>query len=1182
MHAALTSRGADARSANQPGGSRDAATPRQRARLQSVAIAVIAACVIGALWLIISVVVETERDAAIGHARSETNNLSAAFQAEVEGKLDSVVRSMDFIANRVRTDGQFDVYAWAREHRPLTENVMQAVSLIGPNGMLLSTSRDAHAPALDLSDRDYFRVHLDGRFHGTYVSPLVVGRLSNQPGIVISRRVEADDGRFLGVIIVSLAPGQLTVLHKKANIGPRDVLSLIGFDGVIRARFGAGSENGELGAGQRVPLPPAIGNGTPAQSYIRTAVLDHVTRLFSNRSLDRFPLYVSVGFDMDAVLWPSAAHARLIEVIGVFATIMLGGLALLLIVEVRRGAEREMKLAEDQARLDAEVRHGQEIQERLRSSEQRLRDFAVMASDWLWEQDADLRFTEIGIEAPNPSRDGRYIGKRRWEMQETSLAPEYWANHQREVMSHKAFRDFRYSIVSPDGTTNHVSVTGIPVYDGAGRFAGYRGTGRNITKEVVAEVELRDAKNRAEQAETLLRDAVDSIAEGFVIYDSEDRLMLCNDAYRRMYPQSAPLMVPGVTYETLVRNSLAAGCYPEAVGREEEWLAGFMRAHRDADREIETEVSKDKWLLVTDRRMRNGGIAGLRVDITALKQAKVALRESEARLERAQAIAGIGSWELDIAAGRYVWSKELYRIRGVSPEAFDPNIDNVEPLVHPDDYPGIRRWLTDLIAGLELDTRETRIVRPDGELRLLRVEGRAVRDPDGVIYRLAGTMQDITERRLIERQLSQAQKMEAIGNLTGGMAHDFNNGLGVIIGNLDLLGRMVKDNGTAAEVCDEARDAAVRCADLIRGLLAFARRQPLQPRQTDVNALVKDTARLLGRTLGEDIALNLTLGATLWPALADAAQLEAALVNLATNARDAMPKGGQLRIATRNAQLDAEYAALHPDATPGDYVLIEVTDTGTGIAPEIVGHIFEPFFTTKETGKGSGLGLAMVFGFVKQSGGNLDLYSEPELGTTFRLYLPRAQASDAPATIAADRRPAVGGDETILLVEDNARLRQVAARQLSELGYRVLEAENAEQALRVVSSAERIDLLFSDVVMPGAIDGVELARLVERLRPRPGILLASGFPAGRIPGQPPRPPGFPLLGKPYDRDELAHAVRDALSERRDDETLDRRPRYEPETSLGGTSLGETSPGDASPGGNTGGRLAAPPVTRETV
>jgi nitrogen-specific signal transduction histidine kinase/ActR/RegA family two-component response regulator len=391
-------------------------------------------------------------------------------------------------------------------------------------------------------------------------------------------------------------------------------------------------------------------------------------------------------------------------------------------------------------------------------------------------------------------------------------------------------------------------------------------------------------------------------------------------------------------------------------------------------------------------------------------------------------------------------------------------------------------------------------------------------------------IRDITKRRLIEQQLAQSQKMEAIGNLTGGMAHDFNNGLGVIIGNLDLLGRLVQADRIAAELCDEARAGALRCADMIRRLLAFARRQPLNPQPTDVNALVGDTARLLGRTLGEDIALKLHLDAALWSALADPAQLEAALVNLATNARDAMPKGGNLDITTRNIRLDKQYAALHPEAVPGAYVLITVSDTGIGIGSEIAGHIFEPFFTTKEPGQGTGLGLSMVFGFVKQSGGHLAVYSEPGRGSTFSIYLPRVQVADAQAAAPALPHPVIGGDETVLVVEDNAQLRRAAARQLAELGYQVREAEHAAAALAKLSSGARVDLLFTDVVMPGTIDGLELAQQAMLLSPGMKVLLTSGFPGVRGRDRHITDSPFPLLNKPYRYEELARAVREVLDQ----------------------------------------------------
>jgi signal transduction histidine kinase/CheY-like chemotaxis protein len=390
------------------------------------------------------------------------------------------------------------------------------------------------------------------------------------------------------------------------------------------------------------------------------------------------------------------------------------------------------------------------------------------------------------------------------------------------------------------------------------------------------------------------------------------------------------------------------------------------------------------------------------------------------------------------------------------------------------------------------------------------------------------------ERCLIERQLTQAQKMEAIGTLTGGMAHDFNNVLGVIVGNLDLLTRVIKADPAAAELCGEALDGATRCADLIRRLLAFARRQSLRPERTDVNAVVNDIALLLRRTLGEDITLALDLDARLWPVMADPAQLESALVNLATNARDAMPKGGPLDITTRNTHLDASYAMLHPDVVAGDYALLEISDTGTGIAPQVIGRIFEPFFTTKEQGRGTGLGLSMVFGFVKQTGGHLAVDSEPGLGSTFRIYLPRANVDDGKAANPTDRQPVVGGEETVLLVEDNAALRRATARQLTELGYQVREAEHADAALALLDHGNRVDLLFTDVVMPGTMDGFDLAHEATRLRRGLKVLLTSGFSGVRVGDQRMEDCPFLLLNKPYRHDELARALR-AVLDRDDDQ-----------------------------------------------
>jgi signal transduction histidine kinase/ActR/RegA family two-component response regulator len=387
---------------------------------------------------------------------------------------------------------------------------------------------------------------------------------------------------------------------------------------------------------------------------------------------------------------------------------------------------------------------------------------------------------------------------------------------------------------------------------------------------------------------------------------------------------------------------------------------------------------------------------------------------------------------------------------------------------------------------------------------------------------------EIRERQRTQDQLRQSQKMESLGNLTGGMAHDFNNGLGVIIGCLELLDMLVETNQAAKDLCDEARDAALRCADLVRRLLAFARRQPLRPRQIDVNALVENMARLLSRTLGEDVTLTTRPGTELWPVMADPAQLESALTNLANNARDAMPKGGRLEITTKRTELDAHYVALYPEATAGEYVLIEVSDSGTGIPPTIIDRIFEPFFTTKPPGQGTGLGLSMVFGFVRQSGGHLTVYSEPGRGSTFRVYLPRTRVGDTRTAAPIDQRLVVGGDEAVLLVEDNGPLRRSTARQLARLGYQVREAEHAEAALTILSSGDRVDLLFTDVVMPGTMDGLDLAYHATRVRRGLKVLVTSGFPDVRGADQRMASCPFPLLNKPYLHDELARTVRVVL------------------------------------------------------
>ena len=428
------------------------------------------------------------------------------------------------------------------------------------------------------------------------------------------------------------------------------------------------------------------------------------------------------------------------------------------------------------------------------------------------------------------------------------------------------------------------------------------------------------------------------------------------------------------------------------------------------------------------------------------------------------------------------------------------------------------------------EARGLEIERHHKEGRMIRVSLSAEPIFEGLVFQGAVmVLKDLTQRHALEAQLRQAQKMEAIGQLTGGMAHDFNNLLLVILGNLSLLADALPPEDVEGRInCSEARDAALRGAALIRSLLAFARRQPLRPEKLDINGLVSAQEVLLRRTLGDRVEIVTELSKSLWPVTVDPAQIEAALINLATNARDAMPEGGRLTITTRNRRLDQDYADQHADVVPGDHVMIEIGDTGIGMAREVLDHIFEPFFTTKEPGAGTGLGLSMVFGFMKQSGGHINVYSEVGVGTTFRLFLPRSREGEAAGTTALEEAVPSGKGETVLLVEDNDAIRRLAIRQLGQLGYLSHSVGTVGEALDFLASGRKVDLLFTDIVMPGHADGVDLAATVHQRWPHLPILLTSGFPnnegAKRLADL-----GIALLSKPYQRDELARALRDALS-----------------------------------------------------
>lgn len=454
---------------------------------------------------------------------------------------------------------------------------------------------------------------------------------------------------------------------------------------------------------------------------------------------------------------------------------------------------------------------------------------------------------------------------------------------------------------------------------------------------------------------------------------------------------------------------------------------------------------------------------------------------------------------------------------------------NFFELLHPEDQAATRAEMGRLGQGLSTFRFENRYRRRNGSYCLLMWT--AV--PEGGLVHAVG--RDITadreaalSHRRTEAALHQAQKMESIGQLTGGVAHDFNNLLQVISGNLQLLGRSVAGQERAQGYVKNALDGVRRAAKLASQLLAFSRRQPLEPKTVNLGRFVTGLEELLRRTLGEGIAVETVVADGLWNSLVDPTQVENALLNLAINARDAMEGSGRLTIEARNALLDEAYARQQTDLVAGQYVLLVVTDTGSGMSPEVLLRAFEPFYSTKPEGKGTGLGLSMVYGFIKQSGGHVKVFSEPGHGTTVKLYLPRSLDDEAPA-LSAPQQDGPGGSETILVAEDDDGVRATVVELLQQLGYTVLQARDAASALAIVDTGVHIDLLFTDVVMPGSLRSPEMARLARERRPHMAVLFTSGYAQDAIVHGGRLDPGLDLLGKPYTQDALASKIRHVLA-----------------------------------------------------
>ena len=524
----------------------------------------------------------------------------------------------------------------------------------------------------------------------------------------------------------------------------------------------------------------------------------------------------------------------------------------------------------------------------------------------------------------------------------------------------------------------------------------------------------------------------------------------------------------------------------------------------------------------------DGGILwrGFMHDVTERRRAEEMAHETRRRLELAIRSAGLGVWEWDLGSGRLLWNDRMCELYGISREQFCGTVESWSGALHPEDRD---RALAQVEAALEGDGEldmEFRLLHPDGTVKTIKANALVVRDQAGRPLRMVGLNRDVTEQRDLEARLLQSQKMEAVGRLAGGGAHEFNNNLSVIMGYAELARLVEVDSVKFHEYLDEIVKAAEHSRDVTQQLLAFSRNEIISPREVNLSQLIRRSEKTLWRLIGEEVRLNLATPAEVWPVLIDPAQLNQIVMNLALNARDAMSGGGTLSVETANVPADRISALGSPDAAPGDYVRLTVTDTGVGMDRELKERIFEPFFTTKGVGKGTGLGLATVYGIMRQNGGFINVVSEPGQGSAFSLYFPRMKPEQAPGrTLASDGD---AGQKRVLLVEDESTVRLMAQLMLEKVGFSVLVAASPHEALEKCRRFEgEIDCLLTDVIMPG-MSGVDLSLAVRALHPEIGVVYMSGYSSDMIAHHGVLEEGVIFLQKPFDVKTLTEKIQQAI------------------------------------------------------